>query len=246
MGIKIKRKGGFIMAYYAYHRTSTEEQKLDRGINEIRQFCKDRRIQLFKDKVYTDQFTGKSFNRPTYSMLREMLDSGDTLIISELDRLGRIKDDILKELQYYKGLGVRVMILEIPTTLVDFSDMENSMSAMLLATINTVIIEVYAAMAQAELEKLKKRQREGYEALRASGKWEEVMGRPRALAKDTFEKDYKLVLEGKLRPVDLMRKHNLSRATYYRYRDDYKKENNDGKEVKLEVNMDFDDVEIVF
>ena len=229
------------MAYYAYHRTSTEDQKLDRGINEIRQFCKERGIQLFKDKVYTDQFTGKSFNRPTYSLLREMLDSGDTLIISELDRLGRIKDDILKELQYYKDLGVRIMILEIPTTLVDFSTMENSMSAMLLATINTVIIEVYAAMAQAELEKNKKRQREGYEALRASGKWDEVLGRPRALAKDTFEKEYKLVLEGKMRPVDLMRKHNISRGTYYRYRDDYKKEHIEKVKITPNINDSMDD-----
>lgn len=233
------------MAYYAYHRTSTEEQVLDRGINEIRQFCKERGIKLFKDKVYTDQSTGKSFDRPGYKLLRELLDSGDTLIVSELDRLGRIKDDILKELQYYKDHDIRVMILEIPTTLVDFSAMENSMSAMLLATINTVIIEVYAAMAQAELEKNKKRQREGYEALKLRGEWDKL-GRPRCLTKKQFEEDYKLVLEGKLRPCELMRKHNLSRATYYRYRDDYKKENDNSKELKPEVVADVDDEEIVF
>ena len=231
------------MAYYAYHRTSTEDQKLDRGINEIRQFCKERGIQLFKDKVYTDQFTGKSFNRPTYSLLREMLDSGDTLIISELDRLGRIKDDILKELQYYKDLGVRIMVLEIPTTLVDFSTMENSMSAMLLATINTVIIEVYAAMAQAELEKNKKRQREGYAALKARGEWDKI-GRPRALPKEKFEEDYKLVLHGKMRPCELMRKHNLSRATYYRYRNIYKKEH-EGERDKPQLEMENEDDELI-
>ena len=233
------------MAYYAYFRTSTEEQVLDRGINEIRQFCKERGIKLFKDKIYTDQFTGKSFNRPGYTLLRELLDGGDTLIITEIDRLGRVKDDILNELLYFKNHDIRVMILEIPTTLVDFSVMENSMSAMLLATINTVIIEVYAAMAQAEMEKRVKRQREGYEALKLRGEWDKL-GRPRALAKEQFEADYKLVLEGKLRPCELMRKHNLSRATYYRYRDDYKKENNNSNEVKPEVVADVDDEEIVF
>jgi len=43
-----------------------------------------------------------------------------------------------------------------------------------------------------------------------------------------------------------MRKHNLSRATYYRYRDDYKKENDNSKELKPEVVADVDDEEIVF
>lgn len=229
------------MTYYAYHRTSTKDQNLDRGIREIRQFCKERGIKLFKDKVYTDQFTGKSFNRPTYTVLREMVDNGDVIICTEIDRLGRVKNDILKELQYFKDLGVRVMILEIPTTLVDFSGVDNSMSEMLISTVNNVIIEVYAAMAQAELEKNKKRQREGYEALRASGKWDEVMGRPRALAKDTFEKEYKLVLEGKMRPVDLMRKHNISRGTYYRYRDDYKKEHIEKVKITPSINDSMDD-----
>lgn len=234
------------MAYYAYHRTSTEEQVLDRGINEIRRFCKERGIQLFKDKVYTDQFTGKSFNRPGYTLLRELLDTGDTLIITEIDRLGRVKDDITKELRFYNEHGIRVMILEIPTTLADFSTMENSMSKMLLETINTVIIEVYAAMAQAEMEKRVKRQQEGYEALRARGEWEKI-GRPRRLSDKQFEADYKLVVEGKMRPCEFMRNHKISRPTYYRYRDNYKAkhENTKGAFTKNEIAIEDDKDEAI-
>ena len=52
------------MAIYGYHRTSTKEQHLDRGINEITEFCKDNHYKL--EKIYTDQQTGKNFSRPVH------------------------------------------------------------------------------------------------------------------------------------------------------------------------------------
>ena len=148
------------MSIYGYHRTSTQDQHLDRGIMEIENYCNNNNLQLVK--IYTDQQTGKNFNRPRYMVLKEdVLRSGDILIISELDRLGRNKKDTLKELQYYKDGGIRVMILEIPTTLQDLTGMENSMAKMILDTINNMLIELYATIAQAEIEKKEKRQQEG-------------------------------------------------------------------------------------
>ena len=98
------------MATYGYHRTSTTEQHLDRGIKEITDFCNSHNIAL--EKIYTDQNTGKNFNRPRYTVLRDdILRKGDTLIITELDRLGRNKKDTLKELQFFKEKEIRVMIL---------------------------------------------------------------------------------------------------------------------------------------
>ena len=54
------------MRYYAYHRTSTTDQHLDRGINTITEFCKNNDLKL-DNKIYTDQCTGKNFNRPGYT-----------------------------------------------------------------------------------------------------------------------------------------------------------------------------------
>ena len=73
-------------------------------------------------KIFTDKETGKNFNRPKYQVLKEdILMQGDCLIVSELDRLGRNKKATLKELQYFKDAGIRIMILKIPTTLRDYS-----------------------------------------------------------------------------------------------------------------------------
>ena len=64
--------------YAAYHRTSTKDQHLDRGIAELTAYCKNNGISLYKNKVYTDQKTGKNFDRPRYQMLKEeILEKGD-------------------------------------------------------------------------------------------------------------------------------------------------------------------------
>lgn len=123
------------MAYYGYHRISTKEQHLDRGIIEIKRFCENQKIKL--ESIFTDKITGKNFDRPRYTVLVEdVLRVGDTLIITELDRLGRNKQEILKQLRFLEEKGVRVMVLELPTTLFDLSQMENNLAKMMIETIN--------------------------------------------------------------------------------------------------------------
>ena len=209
--------------YVAYHRTSTKDQHLDRGITELTEYCKNNNIKLYKSKVYTDQKTGKNFDRPRYQMLKEeILEKGDTLIISELDRLGRNKEATLKELHFFKENGIRVMVLELPTTLINLSDMDNSMAKMMLETINNMMIELYASMAQAEIEKKEKRQREGIEAKKARGEWDDY-GRPRVMGIEEFSTHYRLVQQGKKKPFELMNELGISKPTFYRYKSQIEK-----------------------
>lgn len=212
------------MKTVAYHRTSTADQHLDRGIAEITKYCEEHKIALYKNKVYTDQQTGKNFNRPRYQMLKEeILESGDTLIVTELDRLGRNKNATLSELRFFQDNNIRVMVLELPTTLLPIKDMENSMSKMMLETINNMMIELYASMAQAEMEKKEKRQREGIEAKKVRGEWNDY-GRPRVMEIDEFAKQYRAVENGTKKPFELMRELEMTKATFYRYKGLLKKE----------------------
>ncbi len=206
------------MKYVAYHRTSTRDQYLDRGITEITDYCCKNDIILYKHKVYTDQQTGKNFNRPRYNMLKdEILESGDVLIVTELDRLGRNKEATLKELRFFQDNNIRVMVLELPTTLIDLSVMENSMARMMLETINNMMIELYASMAQAEIEKKEKRQREGIAAKKARGEWADY-GRPRVMSLNDFSIHYSLVEQGKKKPFELMKELGMTKPTFYRYK----------------------------
>ena len=180
-------------------------------------------IQLYKSKVYTDQRTGKDFDRPRYIMLKEeILESGDVLIVTELDRLGRNKEATLKELRFFKDNGIRVMVLELPTTLIDLSTMENSMARMMLETINNMMIELYASMAQAEIEKKEKRQREGIEQKKARGEWDDY-GRPRVMDLEEFATHYRLVQQGEKKPFELMKELGMTKPTFYRYKNQIEK-----------------------
>ena len=202
------------MAIYGYHRTSTKEQHLDRGINEITEFCKDNHYKL--EKIYTDQQTGKNFSRPRYTVLRDdILREGDTLIITEVDRLGRNKKDTVEELRMLANRGIRVMILEIPTTLQDLSKMDNAMAKMILETVNHMLIELYAAMAQAEVEKKEKRQREGIEQMKARGGWDKY-GRPRIKQPANWKEVIQSWKAGEITAVEAMRLTGMRKSSFYK------------------------------
>ena len=217
------------MRYYAYHRTSTKEQHLDRGIKAIEEFTSSRDIKL--EYLFTDQQTGKNFDRPQYLIMKNQMlksiENGNkvTLIVSELDRLGRNKELTLKEIRELKDHGIRIMVLEIPTTLTELPK-DNLMATMMMETINNMLIEMYASFAHAEMEKRAKRQKEGIEAKKARGEWDNY-GRPRVVDSKEFAKYYKRVLQGELKPVEVMSLMNINKSAYYRYRKEYEENSNE-------------------
>lgn len=208
---------------YGYHRTSTTEQHLDRGIKAINDYCQEHNIEL--DEMFCDQQTGKNFNRPDYQAMKRMAKhKGDVIIVSELDRLGRNKLDTLKEIQHFKNLGVRMMILEIPTSLIDYSSLSNNkdqdMASMMMDTINNMLVEMYATFAHAEMQKREKRQREGIASMKDRGEWEQY-GRPKAIDFKLFVKAYKAVEEGTVKPFECMKQLGMTKPSFYRYKKQY-------------------------
>jgi len=205
--------------YYGYHRVSTTEQKLDRGVTVIEAFCRERGYPL--EEVFVDKMSGKSFDRPRYIVLKEdVLRDGDTLILAELDRMGRNKSQIADDVQYFKAKGVRLMFLDIPTITIDHSDIADDMSRLALETANRVLIEIYAINAEAELERNKKRCNDGREAMKARGEWDKY-GRPRVMKKEAFAKHYIRVVNKEISSLALMRELGLNRDTYFRYIREY-------------------------
>lgn len=206
--------------YYGYHRVSTKEQNLDRGIKGIEDFCKQKNYPL--QKIFLDKITGKSFDRPRYTVLKEdVLREGDTLILYELDRLGRNKKEIINELRYYEDHGIRVMFLDIPTSTIDLSEESDSMNKLITDTINKVVIEIYAMQAETELQRKEKRQREGIEAKKARGEWDDY-GRHRVMTPEEFAKQYNKVIRGEIGSLELMRQLKMKKSTYFKYVGEYK------------------------
>lgn len=205
--------------FYGYNRVSTKEQHLDRGRKAIEDFCSANGYPL--ERIYEDKQSGKNFDRPRFIVLKEdVLRAGDTLIIPEYDRIGRADEtrDILRE---FKKAGVRVIFLDIPTTMIDLSSLSDEMAKMILACINDMLISFYDLQARTELARKQKRQREGIEAMKARGEWDRY-GRPRKMSKEDFAKEYQRVLYGEIGSLALMRELQLNRDTYFRYVREFK------------------------
>lgn len=193
---------------FGYVRVSTREQNLARQIDNLKKYVPDER------DIYADKVSGKDLYRPAYQTLRQMVRSGDTLYVHEMARLGRNKEDILQELRYYKEKGVIVRILNLPTTLVDYSIYgDNKLQKALMNMVNNILIEVLATMAEAEREDIHKRQREGISAARKRGM---KFGRPEKNFPDTWDDDYRRWKQGEITAVSLYRKYGMGRSTFYR------------------------------
>ena len=92
---------------YGYARVSTREQNEDRQIEALTKFG------VPSENIIVDKCSGKDTEREGYQYLkRQILRTGDTLVIKELDRLSRNKDDIKRELEDFKQKGIRIKILD--------------------------------------------------------------------------------------------------------------------------------------
>ena len=192
---------------FGYIRVSSKDQNLDRQLDTIRKYVADDR------DILADKQSGKDFNRAQYQALKSMLRGGDTLYIHSLDRLGRNKDGIKEELQWFHDNGIIVRILDIPTTMEMDYESFGSMQKTIFEMVNNILIEVLATMAEAERTTIRKRQAEGIASAKKKGK---KFGRPIIPLPDSFEQDYKDWKAGKVTAVALYRdKYHMSRAGFY-------------------------------
>lgn len=191
---------------FGYCRASSRDQSLDRQIDSLKKYVKSER------DIYFDKVSGKDFERPGYQALKLNLRSDDILYIHSLDRLGRNKAEILKELNEIKEKGVIVKILDIPSTLADYSRLGGG-NKLINEMINNIILEVLATFAESERIAIKKRQREGIDSAKAKGK---QFGRPKLQFPDDWLENYQLWKEKKVTAVSLMKKWNISNASFYK------------------------------
>ena len=189
---------------YGYARVSSREQNEDRQLEALTRFG------VPKQNIIIDKASGKDTEREGYQYLkRQILRKGDTLVIKELDRLSRNKADIKRELEEFKASGVRVKILDIPTTLTDFPPEQEWVMDM----INAILIEVLGAIAENERKKIRARQREGIEAAK---KKNVHFGRPSKPLPDNWREVLTEVRSGKKKPIEAIRELGISRSCYYR------------------------------
>ena len=74
-----------------------------------------------------------------------------------------------------------------------------------------------ASLAEAEMHKREKRQKEGIQEKKNRGEWDDY-GRKRVMPIEVFQTHFQRVQNGEICPFKLMKELGLKRSTYYRYK----------------------------
>lgn len=162
---------------YGYARVSTRGQAKDGNSLEDQ----ERKLkEAGAEKILSDTFTGTKMDRPVFSKLREKLQSGDTLIVTKLDRFARTIVEGVSVIRELMEKGVTVNILNLGTV-------QNTSAGRLT-------LSMMMAFAEFERDMIVERTQAGKAIARANGK--RVDGRPKKFNPDKMERAMKLLEEG--------------------------------------------------
>lgn len=189
---------------FGYARVSSKEQNLDRQLLALKQYVSE-------ENILVDKASGVNLLRPSYQALKGALGlrKGDVLYITSLDRLSRNKGDIKQELQWFQEHGIRLKILDLPTSMVEILPDQQ----WILDMIQNILMEVLSSIAEQERLTIKKRQREGIDAARKKGKH---LGRPIVRQPDNFSLIYEEWKAGKYTAKEAIQVLGMKRSTFYR------------------------------
>ena len=204
-----------------YARVSTREQSLNRQINSLKKYVSE-------EMIVTDKASGKNLDRAGYQSLKfgiGKLTKGDTLYIKSLDRLSRNKEEAKKELQYFRDNGIRVKVIDLPTTLTDCSEGQE----WVLDMVTNILIEVYSTLAENERKTIRKRQQEGLDAMpidkktgkKISGRTGNPIGRPRATFPANWDEVYPIWKAKDITARKAMELLELKPNTFYKLVKEY-------------------------
>ena len=196
------------MKTYGYVRVSSQDQ------NEERQLIALGEREVPRENIYTDKQSGKDFDRPQYKRMIKRLKPGDLLYILSIDRLGRNYEEIQRQWQILtKEIGVDICVIDMP--LLDTRNGKDLMGTF----IADLVLQILSFVAQSERENIRKRQAEGIAAAKARGV---RFGRPEKQLPSDFSKIIKEWEEKRLPISEVLKKCNMSEATFYRRAREYR------------------------
>jgi DNA invertase Pin-like site-specific DNA recombinase len=150
----------------AYLRASTLEQDAARAKQQLESFAADKGLEIAS--YYIENMSGAQLERP--ELMRMLKDSkkGDLLLVEQIDRLSRLKEDDWKRLRMLiSDRGLRIVALDLPTTWT-FVDNKDDISARILGVISDMLLDLLAAFARKDYEDRRRRQLQGIQKAKAA------------------------------------------------------------------------------
>lgn len=185
---------------FAYCRVSTSDQTTDNQVLEIAAAG----FQVSSQRTVIETISGSvpASERKGFAGLINRLESGDVLIVTKLDRLGRNAMDVRATVEGLAGIGVRVHCLALGG--VDLTSPAGKMT-----------MGVIAAVAEFERDLLIERTQSGLARAKAAGA---ALGRPKALSNGEASQVLEKLAAGES-VASVARTLKTSRQTVMRVRD---------------------------
>ena len=180
---------------YGYARVSTKGQAKDGNSIEAQE--KELR-QAGATEIYMDAFTGTKTDRPEFDKLMNKLQSGDTLIVTKLDRFARSMSQGSELVSQLIEKGIKVYILNIGI-------MDNTPSSKLIRN-------VFFAFAEFERDMIIERTTEGKAIAKQNPDFRE--GRPKKYSKKQIQHALELLKNNSYKQVEDMT--GISKSTLIR------------------------------
>lgn len=187
---------------YGYARCSTNEdlQDINRQIRELKQ-------QGATDTtIYKEYESGTKVNRAELQKLLNVIQTGDTIVATEVSRITRSTKQLCEILELAKEKKIKLVL---GTFVVDCTDNLDPMTEGML--------KMMGVFSELERNITSERVKSGMRNAKAKGK---AIGRPAATADDipnVFYKHYPKYKRGELNKKELSRVCSLSYPTIYKY-----------------------------
>jgi DNA invertase Pin-like site-specific DNA recombinase len=161
------------MRIYGYLRASTKDQDANRAKSALIDFADNLKIKI--SAWFVENESGAKLNRPELFRLLEFADSGDAILIEQVDRITRLSENDWKKLKHIiVSNNIKIISMDLPTS-------HNTVSATdefqkrVLEAVNSMMLDVLAATARKDYTDRRRRQAEGIKKAQDQKKYK---GRP--------------------------------------------------------------------
>ncbi|WGK61476.1 recombinase family protein [Halopseudomonas sp. SMJS2] len=159
----------------AYLRASTSEQDASRARAALEQFAESHGQRIACE--YLENESGAKADRPELLRLLKDAKKGDVLLVESIDRLSRLPtEDWAKLRGAIDSKGLRIVALDLPTSHQGITTAAgDEFTNRMLGAINSMLVDMMAAIARKDYEQRRERQAQGIEKAKAEGRYK---GRP--------------------------------------------------------------------
>lgn len=160
---------GTVMRIYGYLRASTEEQDANRAKNQLEKFAQELGHNV--SAWFIENESGAKLDRPELFRLLDIAESGDVLLVEHVDRISRLNnDDWVRLRKKISEKGIRIVSEDLPTShqLIQQGD---EFTERMLSAINSMMLDMLAAIARKDYEDRRKRQLQGIEKAKKEGRY---------------------------------------------------------------------------